>query len=213
MSGPVQVHHIRVTDGLAHASLLSADELTQAARFHFQVDRDRFTAGRGATRWLLGRALGAAPGELTFAEGTHGKPFVVGATNLHFNRSHSGDWVLIGLATDREVGIDVELVRADIDVLDLGRTVLTAGELAVLAALTGDERRAAFFRVWTRKEAVLKAWGVGLSLDPREVHVGADAEKSRVARGPNDSLPVLSVEDLWVDPGHAGAVAWTMLPR
>lgn len=160
------------------------------------------------------------PGALEFGEGAHGKPFVRGSEReVRFNRSHSGDWVLIAISEEREVGIDVELARRDIDVLELGRTVLTSSELGALRALHDEARRAAFFRVWTRKEAALKAWGVGLHLEPREVEVGVGEEGRRLVQWPRGggggaagalkpALTELTIEDVEVDATHAGAVAW-----
>lgn len=218
MAEGVRIHRVRVTEGLVRGGSLSPRELAEAARFRFQADRDRFVAGRGATRWLLGQALGVAPGELAFGEGAYGKPFVRGSERaIRFNRSHSGDWVLIAISEGCEVGIDVEFARRDIDVLDLGHTVLTASELEALRALQGEARRAAFFRVWTRKEAALKAWGVGLHLEPRELEVGVGEEGRRVVQWPGagdaggalkPALTELTIEDVEVDAAHAGAVAW-----
>jgi 4'-phosphopantetheinyl transferase len=208
MHEAVRIHRIRVSDGLAHAALLSQDELARAGRFRFQADRDRFIAGRGATRWLVGRALGMAPADLSFGEGPHGKPFVRGAAGFSFNRSHSGDWVLVALGDDREVGIDVEYARPDIDVLELGGSVLSAGELSALAALRDAAQRAAFYQVWARKEAVLKAWGVGLYLEPRDLDVGVAGASRRIVPARGAAHEALTVEDVEVDATHTGAVAW-----
>ena len=210
MAPHVRAHKIRVVDGLAWATLLSADEQAKAARFRFQADTDRFVAGRGAVRELVGRALDADPRGLRFGEGRFGKPFVVDGGSLRFNVSHSGAWVLIALVDDVEVGIDVELSRPDFDVMEVGATVFSERELASLTKLSASAAREAFFRLWTRKEAALKAWGTGFSLDPRRVHAGTDSAPVRIVEAPDRAFFPATVEDMIVDQSHAGA--WAVAP-
>ncbi len=209
----VQAHKIRVVDGLAWAAHLSSDEHSKAARFRFKADADRFMAARGAVRELVGRALDLDPASLRFDAGAHGKPFLAGGGALRFNVSHSGAWVLVALVEGTEVGIDIELARSDFDVLELGSTVFTDAEVADLTALSGAARRAAFFRLWTRKEAALKAWGTGFSLDPRRVHAGVDSAPTRVIAAPDAMYPPATVQDFFVDDSHAGAHAHLELSR
>jgi len=201
------VHKVRVEDGLTWQAFLSEAERARADQFRWRADRDRFVAGRGAMRWYVGQAIGSDPAELSFGEGPFGKPFVLGKRHVHFNVSHSGDWVLIVLAKDEEVGVDVELAQADLDFMEVAPSVFTAAETSTLLALPADLGRTAFYRLWARKEAVLKAWGVGLSLDARAVHVGLDAAARTVVDAVGDYPPAM-VEDVAVDLTHVGAVAW-----
>ena len=145
------------------AATLSADERLRAARFHFARDRDRFTVGRGVLRSLLGGYLGVAPAALAFAYGDHGKPALVGG-GLHFNVSHSAGVALYAVARAREVGVDVEGHRADFATAEIAERFFSPAERAALRALPVEARCAAFFACWTRKEAYIKARGVGLSL-------------------------------------------------
>ncbi|MBL9027776.1 MAG: 4'-phosphopantetheinyl transferase superfamily protein [Myxococcales bacterium] len=200
---PVVIHRLRVADALSWSGSLTAEEEARAGRFRFEVDRDRFRAGRGALRHWVGGALGIAPAAVVFLEGTHGKPFVEGAP-VFFNLSHSGDWIVLALA-DAEVGVDVELAREDVDVLEIAKVVFTSRELEELDALEpGGEQRRAFYRLWARKEAVLKAWGTGFSLDAKRVHVGLAPAPLEVSLA---GLDAVSVEDVAIDARHAGAVA------
>jgi 4'-phosphopantetheinyl transferase len=149
----------------AFSSTLSPDEAERSRRFHRDNDRDRFVAGRGWLRRILGDRLGVDPAVLRFAYDTNGKPRLAGAANqwLRFNMSHSEALALYAVCTGREVGVDVERVSVDVDVEALAHRFFSAVERAELAALPVNDRRQAFFDCWTRKEAYLKATGVGLS--------------------------------------------------
>src|SRR6202007_328460 len=98
--------------------LLSIDEKQKADRFHFQMDRARFTVGRAVLRSLLAAYLDTRSDDLHFQYGESGKPFLANSTEhtpLHFNLAHSGGIILIGLARGRAVGVDVECMRGNFD--------------------------------------------------------------------------------------------------
>ncbi|HLE84557.1 MAG TPA: 4'-phosphopantetheinyl transferase superfamily protein [Thermoanaerobaculia bacterium] len=170
------------------AATLDAAERERAARFHFEVHRRRFTAGRGLLRRLLGELLGVAPEALVFAYGEKGKPrLVAGAaglregprslsgseleTGLRFNLSHSANGALLAVARGRELGVDLEALRPMDDAEALVERFFHPAERRVFAGLEADRRLAAFFSGWTRKEAYLKARGDGLSLPTTEFEV------------------------------------------
>lgn len=202
------VHRHRVSEALAWAFALSEQEEARARRFRFEVDRDRYRAGRGALRRWVGAVLGVEAAQVVLHEGAHGKPFVDGGA-VFFNLSHSGDWIVVAVA-DVEVGVDVELARLDVDVLEIAPTVFTPAERAALGLLTDETaRRCAFYRLWARKEAVLKAWGTGFSLDSKRVEVGLGPGPLPVAL--EGFAPVL-VEDVEIDDRHAAAVAFCFEP-
>ena len=207
----IDVHKLQVKDGLGWAVFLSEAERARADRFRLQADHDRFVAGRGAIRWFVGKALGSDPAALAFGEGPHGKPYVLGEPRVHFNVSHSGEWVLLALAERHEVGVDVELMRADLDVMEIAPTVFTPGEITSLLSLPADARREAFYRLWARKEAVLKAWGTGFSLDAHDVHIGIEPTSAALIQAPLGDYPPAIVRDVAVDGAHAAAVATTDL--
>jgi 4'-phosphopantetheinyl transferase len=158
----------------ALASILSTDERDRAGRFHFERDRLRFTVARAMLRLILGHYLRINPLEVTFEYGSQGKPAVVNAppaSALHFNSSHSEELALLAVTNVCPVGIDVERVRELKDAGDIARRFFSSRENAALNALPRDQMLEAFFDLWTRKEALLKATGEGLgdSLDHMEV--------------------------------------------
>src|ERR1041384_4986302 len=122
---------------------LDANELERAGRFHFEKHRRHFIAGRGGLRYVLSRDLG------------------VEGKELRFNMSHSHGLALFAVSADRELGVDVEHIRADFASEDIARRFFSHLEVAAFNALPKEEQVAAFFRCWTRKEAYIKAIGRG----------------------------------------------------
>lgn len=147
-------------------SLLSIDEKTRADRFYFDTSRQHFIAGRGWLRRLLGNYLGIEPSVLKFDYDSHGKPKLNQSWmghRLQFNVSHSEDLGVIIIGLDRQVGIDIEYMRALADVDDLARRFFTVQESALLSTYSGKGKQEIFYKVWTCKEAYLKALGEGLA--------------------------------------------------
>ncbi|HEX2038731.1 MAG TPA: 4'-phosphopantetheinyl transferase superfamily protein [Acidimicrobiales bacterium] len=176
------------------ASLLDAGERARAARLRFERDRALFTAAHGLLRLLLAAYLDEAPQALRFEVAEHGKPFLVGRPDVSFNLSHSGDLALVALATGRQVGVDVEHSRPIRGEEGVARRVMTDGELARYLSLEAGDRRSFLLRVWARKEALVKASGLGI----RASLTAVPSEP-----GPSDAW---SVADLDI-PGYAAAVA------
>lgn len=146
---------------------LSQDEIARANRFHFIRDKNHFIVGRGLLRELLGGYLHLAPEDLEFSYGPHGKPFLSssnGSTGLCFNLSHSSGLAVYAVASERNLGIDVELVRPDYSEEDIARRYFSIRELNELLSLPPHEKDEGFFNCWTRKEAYLKARGMGLRI-------------------------------------------------
>lgn len=149
-------------------SLLEGAERSRADRFLRQEDRDRFLASHAGLRLILGGALGIRPRDVRFAHGNAGKPELseLRDQELHFNLSHSGRWGLVGVSR-LPIGVDVEHIRP-IESLDLAQRFFAQREAEDLEAkhLAGvpqRECRDAFYACWTRKEAVVKAIGLGLA--------------------------------------------------
>ena len=150
----------------ATESLLSADECERAARLLIERKRVRFIAGRGTLRKVLGQYLGIAPQALVFEYGPHGKPALTSeesAAGLAFNFSHSEDLALLAVAHARAIGIDIEHRQRNISVASFARHILSESETADLARLPAEQHQQALLAAWTRKEAYLKALGIGLS--------------------------------------------------
>jgi 4'-phosphopantetheinyl transferase len=170
---------------------LSAQERERAARFYFDRDRHRFQVARGVLRELVGRYLGVAPGRVELGVGLAGKPILRECgEGLRFNVSHSGGRALLAFARGRELGVDLEAEREIPEMASLAERFFSAAEAAAWRALPSEERPAAFFRAWTRKEAFLKATGEGLfrALDSFDVSLGPaePARLLRVAGAPNE---------------------------
>jgi 4'-phosphopantetheinyl transferase len=148
-------------------SSLSPEEKARADRFHFVNDRNRFVVARGLLRELLGKYLQQAPPDLEFSYGQHGKPSLSGrdaSSGLCFNLSHSAGLVVYAIARERNLGIDVEHVRPESAGEDIAKRYFSVCEVSELQTLPADEKVEGFFHCWTRKEAYLKATGMGLQI-------------------------------------------------
>jgi 4'-phosphopantetheinyl transferase len=157
---------------------LTTEELARATRFKFDIDRCRYIAGRGFLRTVLGNYLDAAPAKLELGYGPYGKPYMLDARQsnlIDFNLSHCGNVAVCALSRN-EVGIDIERVTMEVDVLALAEQFCTTAEVESLKASPGHQRRTAFFRLWTSKEACAKMLGLGLSVDLRECGISAGPE-------------------------------------
>lgn len=149
------------------AAALSADERSRAARFRRPRDAERYVTGRGRLRQVLAECTGVAPEALRFRYGRWGKPSLDPrhALPLGFNLAHSAGIGLLAVAPlGPEVGVDIELPEPAADIEAVAERFFSAAEREALRALPRADRAAAFYRCWTRKEAVLKARGSGLSL-------------------------------------------------
>ncbi len=169
-------------------SVLSDAERRAAARFHAQVHRDAYAVQHAVVRHLLARYVGHD--RLDFTRGPRGKPALTGG-ELEFNLSHAADVALLAVARGIAVGVDLERLDAPIEQRSLGTIVLAPDEPA--------PDRAAFLRIWCRKEAALKATGVGLVDDLTAISVAAD--RADVAGA------IVHLQDLAIGSEHAGALA------
>ena len=155
-------------------ALLSADECARADRFYFPRDQRRYIVARAALRLHLGAELGVDATAVSFVYGEHGKPALAppyAASGLKFNVSHSGELGLIGVLRGAELGVDVEAHRPLSDRDALVRRYFSEAENRVYFNLPETVRQAAFYNCWTRKEAVIKALGHGLSYSLRAFDV------------------------------------------
>ncbi len=184
-------------------ALLAPDEHERAGRFVYAEDRERFIIGRGLLRTILARYVGTHPEALEILAAPHGKPYLARPEiPLYFNLTHSGEYAAVALARDCEIGIDIEKIRK----IEPGfaKRFFSEAENEAITCLPVAERQLAVIRCWSRKEAVLKAQGVGLLGDFKsfDVTVGADGMQ-RVAglSGPWSLTPFTPAE------GYVGALA------
>lgn len=190
-------------------SVLSRDESERAARFRFPEGKDRYIIAHGCLRAILAHYLRCEPGQLTFSNNEYGKPALNGY-DLEFNLSHSGDFALVAVSQGRKVGVDVERIRSDVELERIAGRYFSKSEVTELMALAAEQRAAGFFNCWARKEAYIKAHGLGLSLplDSFDVSLAPDKPAILHATRPDEQEAarwrLLSLE---VAPGYAAAVA------
>ena len=214
--GAADILHVDLTPHAqyeaAAASLLDDEERQRADRFLYPGPRRRYVLLRAALRALLCDRLGCRNDDLAFRAAEHGKPYAVvrGApASLQFNVSDSGAHGLIAIAPAGQLGIDVEERSDKRDLDGLSETVFGPDERAVVAAAAGQQKINRFYRLWTVKEALLKALGTGLYLDVAGFQAPAallQGESGAEFRFPH--LPDVAwwVEDLGAD-DFAAAIA------
>jgi 4'-phosphopantetheinyl transferase len=173
--------------------LLSAEERQRAERFRFERNRRMYVNTHAALRLLLARYLHASPAALVIVPDPNGRPVLAGSTELHFNLSHSGALALIAISSLGPLGIDIEEVRDVPDYVDIARRYFARTEVDRLLQLPATERLGGFFVTWTRKEAYVKALGLGLSVPLNFFSTGRP-----------DAAPML------IHPGGAVDPNWTM---
>jgi 4'-phosphopantetheinyl transferase len=188
--------------------ILSDEERARAERFVFARDASRFQLCRAMLRVGLGWYLGRVPSRIALTTGWRGKPGLAEPCGLYFNVSHCERLALIAFTTVGEIGIDVEAFQRDVEALEIATADFTAVEAAMIAAAgTRQEQISIFLRLWTRKEAVLKAAGGGLLDGLNSADVSRDppgvVRLGKDAGGESRWL----VRDLGGIDGFAGAVA------
>lgn len=212
---------------LAHySSCLALDEKARAARFYFEVDRNRYITGRGLLRTILGSYLQLEPAQIEFVYGPYGKPTLKPAQGnkpLEFNLSHSKDLVVYAFNWNRILGVDVEYIKPMPDMDSFAQQYFSPRETAFINALSGEEKEQAFFKLWTGKEAFLKANGSGLIEPLNEVEVSLETWKTFALNASHHDKPkteqwhlemfnpVPGYQAALVLAGHADQIVFTYL--
>jgi len=199
-------------------SLLQPAERDRAARFRFERFRNRFTVGRASLRILLGQYLGLPPRHLEFVFGPHGKPELANPgvrPPLHFNLSHSQDLALLAVSTVGPIGVDVEHLRPVPEARQLVTRFFSSREDREFSRLPEQEQPRAFFSLWTRKEALLKAIGEGIAHSLKLVEVTFRPEEPvRFLALPGGRVPEeWSLKHLEPGDGFVGALVVHGQPR
>lgn len=193
-----------------YSALLSAGERARAERFRFTEHRRRFIVAHAAVRFILAQRTGIAPAELQFARTPHGKPYLTSPGGPVFSLSHSHEMALCAVAEDGELGVDIEW-RRELPHAELARRFFAPSECQTLAALDGDERLEGFFACWTRKEAYIKAKGLGLALPLRTFAVTAHPRQAPALLASADENADVGRYRLWeiaVSSGYRAALAY-----
>ena len=195
------------------AATLTPDETERAHKFKFERHRNRFIAGRGALRGILGPYLRANPADLRFIFSANGKPALAetfAGAGIHFNLAHTEDLALVAVTRVGRIGVDVEGVRPVKDVDDLVARFFSERENEAFQKVSDDQKPAAFFNLWTRKEALLKATGEGITRSLSLVEVSfLPGDPARLLAIDGDAAPAAqwSLRELSPAAGFTGALA------
>ena len=199
-------------------SLLDDEEAKRWGRFLSERARREFALCRAALRVSLCERLGCEGRALSFGYGEHGKPFarINGAcVEIGFNVSHSGRHGLIAIAPHDCLGIDVEERVAQRDLEGIGSLVYGPAERRLLVAAASREKVHLFYRLWSMKEALIKAIGAGFSLSPARFEVpapmlhGAQLGVFRFPHGPSEAWRLLDLGET----RFAAALAYRLPPQ
>lgn len=163
---------------VAYYDLLSEDERDRVSRFKFANDRNNYIVCRAVLRKLSAQYLKMKPQNIGFAYTDFGKPRFALETALKFNVSHSGDFAVIGFIKNQTIGIDIELIKQDFDVLEIAHNFFSKKEIEALKHLPKYLNHLGFYRCWTRKEAFIKAEGSGLSFPLDSFSVSIDSDET-----------------------------------
>jgi 4'-phosphopantetheinyl transferase len=192
-------------DATGLVALLDEHERDRLARFRRDADRARYLASHALARVVLGELIDVAPADVEFDRSCrcgeqHGKPVVRGGGAPGFSITHAGDVVGVAVWPDGPVGLDTEHVRPMTDLAGMVRHVASPAEAP-------HTTPGAFFTAWTRKEALLKATGTGLSAPMTAITL----EGPRVVAWSAEHAPAgpMWLRDLRPAPGYAGAIAGT----
>lgn len=177
----------------ADASVLSPDEVERMNRFVFAKHQQAFLAARVGLRSVLGTMCDVDPAALVFTYGPQGKPALPDGPS--FNLSHAGDLACLAIHPDMTLGADIEAFRQVED--GIAARFFSPAEHATLQAMSEDAKEPGFFRCWTRKEAVIKALGGGLSIPLDAFDVTLDGHAAELTR---------------LDPTYGSARDWALAP-
>lgn len=199
-------------------SILSRDERERAERLISEQHRCRSIAAHAMLRAILSRYCGASPEQLAIRRTSAGKPVLSDYPAIQFNLTHSHGRALIAVARDREVGVDLEQVRREVDVVRLAKRFLSERDRAFIEHGGPAQRHERFLKAWVAREAVFKADGRGITfpLHRDYLELTGDGTKGCLVLGDTGTDERRRpVRFLSLDPGWIGAVAaegtdWTV---
>ena len=207
-------------DLTAASHSLSRDEVERADRLVSERNRRQFIAAHTGLRDILSRYCGRHPQELLFHRTAAGKPFLASETAIRFNLTHSHGRSLIAITSDREVGVDLEKLRPEVDVVSLAERFLSRRDQSFVQRGDPSRMHERFLQVWVAKEAFFKAEGKGITFPLHHDHVelSSDGTEARVIRersAPAVKMPIrfLSLEDGWIGAVAAEGTNWTVSYR
>lgn len=188
-------------------AMLDDVERERYANYRMEVDKLRFLTGRTLIRAIAGRRLGVEPERVTLDASCydcgkpHGKPRVVADGAPEVSISHSGSLVALAVGDGAPLGIDVEQIR-DAEVTELARIAFSPAERAAFEALPANDRQGAFFTYWSRKEAVVKTTGKGMSIPMTKLTLSAHDAPPRVLASESPEVDPARLRMADLHPGH-----------
>lgn len=190
--------------------LLSEEERIRADKFRFEKHARNYIFAHASLRSILSGYTRIAARDLRFVDSKQGKPRLAqSATDFRFNMSHASNWALVGVTRGREIGVDIEAIRQDVEFDKLAERFFSQQEREALRSFSPEHKARAFFRCWTCKEAFLKAQGVGLSrnLDSFDVDLSSGPARLLATRPDASEAERWRLFELEGPPGYAAAVA------
>jgi len=197
----------------AYHQYLSIEEKQRAAKFLSASKTREFTITRSCLRQILAQTLDSDLSLITIAHHPDGKPYLQfqpGPARVCFSVSHSSDLAMIAVTLDRDIGIDVEKIRTDIDYQTLARRFFSTAEYEAIQDCSEQIQLQAFFATWTRKEAIVKAHGKGIALGLKQFDVSVDPHRPPrllATRWEQDDIPAWTLLNIDTAPGYFASMA------
>jgi 4'-phosphopantetheinyl transferase len=179
----LELNEFRLINLEIYHDLLSQDEKDRAKKFYYEKDRDHFIGACGVLRCLLGMYLDMLPSKLAFKYNPHGRPLLdvpPGGSDIYFNVTHSENIALYAFSRTHPVGVDIEFIRQDIEWEALADNFFSINETCMIHSVKPCHQLEAFYRCWTRKEALLKGLGVGLSIPLNQFEVSVSPDETEL---------------------------------
>lgn len=189
-------------------NILSVSEKEQAKRYYTPLLTKRYVISHGILRHILSYYAKQPTHSLKFVNNKYGKPFLKNSS-IQFNMSHSHNMVYYIVAHDHKVGIDIEFHDHTIDVTALSELVLTPREITLLESFCPRERYKTFYTLWTKKEALVKAIGEGLSYPINSIEAMSIVSYDNITltSSDNNAKQKLYIYTLRSTPNYSGAIA------
>lgn len=161
-----------------YEKVLSNDEIKRADKFYFKIDRKRYIVTRSILRIIISKINRVPPQEIIFKFNEYGKPQLSApVSGIYFNSSHSGNKGMTAITDIAEVGIDVEQHRKNMATEKIAKRFFSSKEVEEFTALQNNSKQTGFFNGWTRKEAFIKALGLGLAMPLKNFDVSLTPQK------------------------------------
>jgi 4'-phosphopantetheinyl transferase len=181
--------------------LLDVDEAKRAGQFREQRDSKLYTVSHGVLRLILSEYLSVKPRVINYERGPYGKPKLTGESRLCFNISHSNAIAAYAISSGNEIGVDIEYI-CDLPIKEISKDFFSQSEINYLESVRKDMYKSVFFKLWSRKEAFVKAIGKGLYSRLADIDVFFTGGAHQLVYDGT----IWSIRDFESGDGYAGAV-------